>query len=108
MKQQPNHPLVTKKLNACLEKGSTKFSQGTKVYDRMMNRLGDKIEVNNHNSVDEQHRLEWTTWSNTNVWFDTLKHFFVKIGFAHLKTKEDGDIEGELVFLNFRLTEFLI
>ena len=76
MKQQPNRLLITKKLNACLEKGGPKFAQGSKVYDRMMNRLGDKIEVNDHNSVVEQCRLEWTTWSNINVWFDTLKHFF--------------------------------
>ena len=107
MKQQPNRPLITKKLNACLEKGGTKFSQGSKVYDRMMNRLGDKIEVNDHNSVVEQRRLEWTTWSNINVWFDTLKHFFVTMGFARLKTKEDGDIEGELVFLKFQTDRIL-
>ena len=107
MKQQPNRPLITKKLNACLEKGGTKFSQGSKVYDRMMNRLGDKIEVNDHNSVVEQRRLEWTTWSNINVWFDTLKHFFVKMGFARLKTKEDGDIEGELVFFKFQTDRIL-
>jgi len=107
MKQQPNRPLIIKKLEACLKKGGHNFARGDAIYNKMMDRHADKIQVNDQNSIVEQRRLEWTTWANLNVWFDTLKDFFVQKGFARLKTKEDGDIEGELVFFKFQTDRIL-
>jgi phage terminase large subunit-like protein len=34
----------------------------------------------------EQGRAKWTTWSNVNIWFDSLKDFFTSEGFATTKT----------------------
>ena len=106
MKQQPARPIIIKKLEACVKEGGHTV-QGDGMYNRMMDRHADKIEVNDQNSVVEQRRLEWTTWANLNVWFETLKDFFVDKGFARHKTKEDGDIEGELVFLEFQTDRIL-
>ena len=63
-----------------------------------MKRLGDKIVVNNANNMVEQRRLEWTTYSNIDFWFDTLKVFLVEKGFARHKILGEDHVAGELVY----------
>ena len=63
-----------------------------------MKRLGDKIVVNDTNNMVEQRILEWMSYSNIDLWFDTLKVFLVKKGFARHKILGEDHIAGELVY----------
>ena len=66
-----------------------------------MFKLADKVRVNTKDSKMERRRLEWTTFQNINLWFDSLKEFFLRNGFARVATEKDklAGVDGELVFL---------
>ena len=96
---QPNCPGIIQNIELCLQKGGYTFSRGGALYDRMMSRHADKLVVNDKNNVVEQRRLEWTTYVNINVWFDTLKGFLIQFGFARESTNQDM-MEGELVYFD--------
>ncbi len=50
-------------------------------------------------NVMEQRRLQWTTYDNLKVWFDTWKETVIDLGFGRERTLEDGNAgEGEVVF----------
>ena len=80
------------------EKGVIQLRKLDRLYVAMMKRLGDKIVVNDVNNMVEQRRLEWTTYSYINLWFDTLKVFLVKKGFARHKILGEDHISGEQVY----------
>jgi len=47
-----------------------------------MQLIADILCVSSNDCKVEQQRLEWTTYNNINIWFETLKHFFIDKGFA--------------------------
>ena len=99
MQKMPDRQYMIRQVELCLEKSSYKFKRYDHLYDRIMEAIADKINVNSGDFKMEQRRLIWTTYSNINIWFDTLKHFFIDKGFARVSTEEDGDI-GEIVYFD--------
>ena len=61
-----------------------------------MKHIADSVDVNSDDYKMEQRRLAWTTYSNINTWFNTLKEFFIKKGFVRERMDEDVDVEGGL------------
>ena len=67
------------------------------LYDHLMKLISDQIVVTSNDNRIEQQRLEWTTHTNINIWFKTLKLFLIEKGFAREKTDQD-DCEGEVIY----------
>ena len=86
MKKMPDRQYMIKQVELSLEDSVYKFKRYDHLYDRIMEAIADKISVNSGDFKMEQRRLIWTTYSNINIWFDTLKHFFIDKGFARVKT----------------------
>ena len=61
------------------------------------------ISVNTCDYKMEERRLRWTTYNNINIWFDTMKTFFIEKGFAREKSDKDGDVKGELVYFHSQI-----
>jgi len=69
MVKDVNRQIIIQKLGRCLKKGGIQLKKLDKVYEAMMKRLGDKIVINDANNMVEQRSLEWTTYSNIDLWF---------------------------------------
>ena len=81
---------IIMKIKLCVNKGPFKYTRVDNLYDRIMKRIADKIEVNSDDYKVEQRRLLWTTYMNINIWFETLKKFLIDHGFA--REKDEGDV----------------
>ena len=55
------------KIKLCISSGSYKYKQFDKVYDSIMRKISDKIEVNSDDFKVEQRCLKWTTYMNINI-----------------------------------------
>ena len=103
----PNYKDMISLLKRCINKSTYQFKRFDKFYDRMMKHISDNVVVNTDDYKMEQCRLAWTAYSNINIWFDTLKEFFIDKGFARKRKDEDVDVKGELVYLDSQLDRIL-
>jgi len=71
----PDHKTVIDKIKVCMHGGNYMYKRIYHLYDRLMMRISDKIGSNDY-KVEQRH-LEWTTYTNINIWFETLKHFLL-------------------------------
>jgi hypothetical protein len=61
----------------------------------MQNDLAATLDIGEPDRI-EQRRAKWTTFSNVNVWFDSLREFFIYYDFAtarEVSDEENGEIE---------------
>ena len=78
MVKMPDRKYVIQQVKVCVKKSGINFKRYDRLYDRIMESIADKISVNNSDFKIEQRRLLWTTYSNINIWFDTLKKSSLK------------------------------
>ena len=97
MNKMPDRKALIAKLRECIAGGNYAYKRIDHLFDRLMKLIADQIVVTSNDFRMEQRRLEWTTHSNINIWFETLKHFLIEKGFAKEKTaQEEG--RGELIY----------
>ena len=93
-----------KRVNALVNKGGFK-KNGNEVVSKLRLETADEIEVGRKNVI-EQRRVQWTTYSNLNLWYDTWEETLVELGFA--RKKEPGDnVEGSLFFFDGQLNRII-
>ena len=107
MTTMPDRKNIISLLKRCLNKSTYTFKRFDNFYDRIMESIADRISVNTADYKMEQRRLIWTTYTNINIWFDTLKRFFIDKGFAREKKDEDRNVEGELVYFESQTNRIL-
>ena len=73
MRQIPDRKVIVEKLKVFMADrdggGNYKYKRFDHLYDRLMNLISDRIIVSSEDCRVEQRRLEWTTYSNINIWF---------------------------------------
>ena len=106
MSKMPDRKTLIRKLRECMAGGNYIYKRIDHLYDRLMLLIADKIVVTSNDFRMEQRRLEWTTHQNINIWFETLKRFFINRGFAREKTDGD-DCEGELIYFEGQTNRIL-
>ena len=106
MNKMPDRKTIIEKLRECMAGGNYVYKRIDHLYDRLMLLIADKIVVTSNDFRMEQRRLEWTTYTNINIWFETLKRFFIDKGFAREKTDGD-DCDGELIYLEGQTNRIL-
>ena len=101
MNKKPNRKTIVQLLGRCLTVGGCSLKRYDLLYERLVKKLSDKLQIDNKNSKMEQRRLEWTTFNNLNIWFDNLNKFLIDFGFARAATEQDRlrGVKGELVYL---------
>ena len=50
-------------------------------------------------NILEKRQAKWTTYTNLNMWFNTLEGVLIELGFASLK-REGEDCEGSVMFFD--------
>jgi hypothetical protein len=95
-KQQMNRPSLIKRVNAVVNKHPLENRRGRKLFERIQSDLASTLNIGEPDRI-EQRRAKWTTFSNVNVWFDSLREFFIHYGFATAREVPDEE-NGELIF----------
>jgi hypothetical protein len=99
---QQGHKKLTKKvlqrqLNVCINKHPSEGArEGRKLLLRVEKDLAATLDIAKPNKV-ENRRAKWTTHYNVDIWYDSLKEFFVEYGFAR---PAGNDREGELEWVD--------
>jgi hypothetical protein len=74
-------------LNACINKLPDENRQGQKLFDRVEKSCAATLDIGKPDKV-EQRQAKWATFDNVNVYFDSLKEFFIYFGFATIRGDE--------------------
>ena len=97
-KKQSSLMTLSKRVNVLVNAAGF-WKSGNDLARKLKSETAHLFEIDTMN-LQEARRLQWTTYGNLNVWFETFKHTLIDLGFAREK-KEDGTedhISGELVF----------
>jgi hypothetical protein len=70
---------------------------GRKLLERVERELAASLEIGKPDKI-EQRRSKWITWSNVNIWFESLREFLVKEGFADDIADSPDEAQGEILF----------
>jgi hypothetical protein len=85
-------------VNVVVNKHPDEKRHHQKLFEWMEKDLAATLDLGEPNRI-EQRRAKWTTFSNVNVWFDSLHEFVVYFGFATAREVSDEE-NGELDFGN--------
>jgi len=80
-------------------RGAGHIKTGNDLTRKLKSETACYFDVDKKN-MQEHRRLQWTTHSNLNAWFDTWRNTLIHLGFAREKTIGDEDVVGELVFFD--------
>ena len=78
MKQMPTRKYMIMKLKEYLKTSKYSFKRMNCFYDRLIESVAHMISFNTTDYKIEERRLRWTTYNNINVWFDTMRTFFIE------------------------------
>jgi hypothetical protein len=95
---QQGHKTLTKKvlqqqLNVCINKHSSEGARGGRaLLKRVENNHAATLDITKPNKV-ENRGAKWTTHYNVDIWYKSVKAFFIEYGFARLA---GNDCKGKL------------
>ena len=93
-----DRPRLIRMANACINKQEGQGARKDRwLFDRIQAEIGDVLSLGKPNRI-EQRRQKWSTHSNINLWYDSLKEFLIDKGFA-VKNPNSG-AGGELTWVD--------
>ena len=99
-KKQSTLNQLARKVNSMVAKAGHKKT-GNDLARKLKSCTADLFSIDKLN-VQELRRLQWTSFSNLSVWFDTWKQTLIYLGFAREKLPDD-ECDGELFFFEGQL-----
>ena len=98
MNNIPDCKHLTHQIKLCLNGGVCKYKRCDHIYDRIIRKISDQVDVSGDGYKMKQRRLIWTTYRNINIWFETLKRFLIDKYFLREKTYEYRLVLSEIVY----------
>jgi len=97
-KTQSTLKQMSLRVNQCVNESGNNVKRSDDLAKRLKRDTADLFDVNKAN-VMEQRRLQWTTYDNMKVWYDTWKETLIDLGFGRERTAADGNTcKGEVMF----------
>ena len=93
-----SRPRLIQRVNSVVNNKIDENRKGDGLLKRLQKELAGTLDLGEPNKV-ENRRSKWTTYSNVNIWFDSLKEFLISFGFARGRDSLDDDsMIGEIEF----------
>jgi hypothetical protein len=74
-KNDSRRPVLIKWVNACMNHPAREIRRGKTLFLLIQDAVAATLDLGKPDKI-EQRRAKWTTWSNVNIWFDSLTDFF--------------------------------
>jgi hypothetical protein len=87
---------LQKLVNAVVNKHPNENRTGRTLFERLQKSVAATLGIGKVDKIEER-RNKWTTYSNVNIWYCSIKEFLIEEGFAVENDLED-DYPGELLF----------
>ena len=71
MNKMPYRKHLIHKMKLCLNDGAYTYKRYDHIYDFIMRKITDNVDVSGHDYNMEQRLLNWNTYRNINIWFET-------------------------------------
>ena len=75
MNQMPYRKHLIQKMKLCLNGSAYTYKRCDHLYDCIMRKIADKVDVSGDDYNMEQSCFIWNMYRSINIWFETLKHF---------------------------------
>jgi len=96
-KKQSSLNDLSKRVNAMINAARGFSKKGTDLTRKLKKATADQFGIKQRNQ-QEARRLIWTTYANLSAWYNQWEYTLIDLGFGRLKTVDDGEIEGSIVF----------
>jgi hypothetical protein len=87
---------LQKLVNAVVNKHPKENRTGRILFERLQQSVAATLSIGKVDKIEER-RNKWTTYSNVNIWYDSLKEFLIEEGFA-VENDQENDLPGELLY----------
>jgi hypothetical protein len=87
---------LQKLVNAVVNKHPNENRTGRKLFERLQDSVAATLNIGKLDKIEER-RNKWTTYSNINIWYSSLKDFLIEEGFA-VENDPTDEFPGELLY----------
>lgn len=92
-------------MKLCLNNGPYEYKRYDHLFDRIMRKIADKVDVSGDDYKIGQRCLACTTY--TNILFEALKRFLIDKGIARVKMDQNRLVVYELEFFELQTNRIL-